>query len=212
MSDSVYLAIDIEKLGDYQNAHIIAVGFCLGNAHGDVLETKMWAVSPGERDHIEPRCKSEFWDRFPQLLADFIALGRPACVVYSEIAAWLDGLEAKYPNITILSDNPSYDLGGFDNLMYRFTGRLPLRYSRAHVYRCVTDYSEQLWALGPGVGKRVCELAAARMNLTEDNKHNPAKDAEFIYHASWLTSKLIDQISTQVATMALEAINKTNFG
>jgi hypothetical protein len=205
MSDSVYLAIDIEKLGNYQDAHIIAIGFCLGDNNGNTLETKMWAISTTERDVIEPVCKREFWDRYGQLLADFIALGRPAMVVYSEIAAWLDALEIKYPNIIILSDNPSYDLSGFDNLMYRFTQRLPLRYTRAHGYRCVTDYSEQLWALGPGVGKKICTMAAERMNLTEDNKHNPAKDAEFIYHASWLTARLIDKISPQIAAIALAA-------
>jgi len=183
------LAIDIEKLGDYQDAHIVAIGFCFGDVAGNVIERKAWYISMGEHDKIEERCKREFWDKNQGLLEHFLSKGRPASIVYGEIAEWLKELEEKYPKIVILSDNPAYDLGGFDHLMQKYTGRLPLRYTTAHGYRWVADYSERAYALG--IEKEITEAAKKRMGMTEEDKHHPEKDAEFIFHCTYLVEEAI---------------------
>nr|QQV29439.1 hypothetical protein K-LCC10_0184 [Kaumoebavirus] len=198
------LAIDIEKLGDYQDAHIIAVGFCFGDSDGNVIERKAWYISPNERTVIEDRCKREFWDKQTGLYDYFVSQGRPAHIVYPEIAAWLATLEAKYPKIVILSDNPSYDLGGFDRMLQQYTDRLPLRYTSSHGYRWVADYSERAYALG--IENAVSEAAKKRMGMTEEDKHRPEKDAEFIYHCTCIVDAVIKKKGAEIAKICSEAL------
>lgn len=193
------LAIDIEKLGDHQDAHIIAVGFCLGDSNGNIIDTKAYYISPDENTTIEPRCKTEFWDKHQGLYEFFLSKGKPAGQVYSDIEYWLSSLESEYPNIVILSDNPAYDLSGFDRMMHKYTGRLPIRYTTDDTYRWVVDYSERAYALG--IEKQIKELAFSRMKMSEDDKHHPEKDAEFIYYCTCFTQKVIDKVGNQVASI-----------
>lgn len=198
---SAWLAIDIEKLGDHQNAHIIAIGMCLGDPEGNIIKSKAWYIKPDGELVIEPRCKEEFWDKQPDLLAFFLERGSPAKDVYSDIHTWLLGLESQYAKIAILTDNPAYDLSGFDRLMYKYTRRLPLRYTTDDKYRYVGDYSEQ--STGMGIYKQVREKATKLMDLRETDKHHPEKDAEFIYRCSYLVSQVLTKGGKEIAKVAL---------
>lgn len=186
--ETVYLAIDVEKVDDGQGAAIVAFGACLGDAHGKVLQTASWYPAMPSYAKFGERCKAEFWDKHVGLYESFAARARPAAEVYAEFRCWLDALELQYPKIVILSDNPAYDLGAIDNRLEKYCDRLPVRYTSTGVYRWVSDWSERSDALGC-YGK-VREIAAKLMGDRLKRAHNPEIDAEYIYHCSVITERI----------------------
>jgi hypothetical protein len=195
-NDHVYLAIDIEKVDDYQGSSIVAFGACLGDNNGNVIVSKAWYPAMPRYSKFGTRCKTEFWDKQPGLYESFVERSLPAAVAYQSFVNWLDGLEETYPNITILSDNPTYDLGSLDNKIEKYCDRLPVRYTSDGKYRWISDWSEQASALG--CYGRVKEIVGLQMGERAKLTHNPEIDAESIYRCSLVTERLTRLMSVEL--------------
>lgn len=197
----VYLAVDIEKVDDYQSSPIVAFGVCLGDAHGVILESHAWYPAMPKDGKFGERCKAEFWDKQPGLYERFAERAGDTATVYVGFAAWLNGLEARYSNITILSDNPAYDLSSLDRQLERYCSRLPTRYTSLGKYRWVSDWSERADRLGC-YGKVKARVATAMAmaygaNIA-DYAHNPEVDAEQIYRCSVLTEVIGGKVRAEL--------------
>lgn len=211
-NETVYLAIDIEKVDDYQSSPIVAFGACLGDINGTVLESHAWYPALPQNAKFGERCKREFWDKQVGLYATFEDRAEPTAAAYNSFVAWLNGLEAHYGNIVVLSDNPAYDLGSLDHQLERYCGRLPVRYTSLGEYRCVSDWSEQCARMGAGAYGSIMARAKAEMGELSQLIHNPEVDAELIYRCTIITERIAGRVNADVSGLVAAAIEKLNIG
>lgn len=205
-SNQVCLAVDIESMGAVLGSHIIAIGFCLGDADGNVIEKKSFYITPPPDATFEPRCKEQFWDKHPGLFESFLAKSIDAGIAYQEIGKYLSSLE-KYERVTILSDNPAFDLAHLDVALKRYLGRIGIRYSddsTGNKYRWVADYSERAYIIG--VSGEVDKLAMELAGLSEKDLHEPSNDALLIYYGTVITQRIRNVHSERFRQLALEVI------
>jgi len=193
----VYVALDLEKVGNAMCHPIVQVGIVIGS-NGKVLEKKRWSLlynSDAENNLTAlfsdewkqaynaavDRCKREFWDPRKPLWDDIQKEARKPAVVYKEIAGFIDDLYEKYKgeNLLWLSDNPAYDLGHLDFWLLSSGSRFSCcRIGPGDTYHCVQDPSEQMEGLDEKTRCRVLEkfdLATAKLK-----EHWADDDAEIV--------------------------------
>lgn len=184
----IFVAVDIEGTGDRFDAPIAAIGCVVGDENGQVLDKKTWCVLL-EEDDIEPRCKTEFWDKQKGLWQRIRNEARPAPEVAQQFVRFWDELEVRFPldkfKFKILSDNPSYDISRIDYFVWQHTKRYPIRYTSDGRYRSVEDPSEQAYGTSDEEG---CWKRAAEKQV---HNHWPSDDAHFIYNLAMEVKKLI---------------------
>ena len=115
----LYLTVDIERKGKQFHHGIMAIGACLGDAEGTILEQKAFCSKVPPKDEFEKRTWDEFWSKHPDVLARIDAAAVPDAL--SEFQIWLFGIEKKYGpfgrkhrdkvKFRLVSDNPAYDIG-----------------------------------------------------------------------------------------------------
>ncbi len=104
------LAIDIESGGCQPSKHpLIAIGTCLVRADGS--EEKKLFTLDFDFDQFEASCVEQFWSRHMDKLEKLKA---PAV---GAIADYVDCLDKQFDDLTLISDNPSYDID-FINYYY----------------------------------------------------------------------------------------------
>lgn len=178
-----YLAIDIETGGKDAVLHpVIAVGTCFYGPFG--VKEKRLFVFEFHPHAFEKRCIEEFWSKHTDKLQFF--LDYPTKSTLSEFVDYIDALDKKYANVTLVSDNPAFDIGflsaklGLRNLQYPCTGG----------YRMPIDTNSFLWAMlvakDPKYKKSnwvsdsdVIEQFGLT-SLTGVHDHRPDNDAEWI--------------------------------
>jgi len=181
MKKAVYLSVDLESGGSHFDNDDVAVGFFVGEPcditdDGEPREIERRRfVLPYKVSTFEERCKKEFWDKNPILLEN---LGpspyNTKDEAWKDIARYLDDLHERY-YVTILSDNPAFDIGRIDHNLYWYAGRLPMRYTPKGDYRPVSDPSEQL---------KMCPYwfqKEFKRRFKHLHSHFPEEDAEYIY-------------------------------
>lgn len=179
----VFVAFDIEHTGET----LLAIGMCVGNELGQVLQKKRVNVSVKWPDgdllgDFEPRCWNEFWSKQPQSLIDTLKTNAVSLKdAIDMLVDWLNELERLYPptdyKIKFLSDNPSFDIGNLDWYLKTQCGRRALRYSNDGTYRSVKNPNDML-EMFP---KEKVEQELAKIRSIIKHDHDPANDAEFIY-------------------------------
>lgn len=181
-----YLAIDIEKPGSSFHYPIIAFGTCFGDGTLSNLDCREWIPKfDPNKIQFEERCKREFWDKNQKVL-DYFQMngkGKPEDV-FNNFNNYLTKLECEN-DITILSDNPSFDISNMDYYLDKYCKRLPLHYSHKGDYRPVVDWTERASAL-------CCEddiRAIASNKFNASATHLPLDDAKNIYVSSILTEE-----------------------
>jgi hypothetical protein len=100
-----FLGIDIETGGCMLSHPLIAIGTCLVLPDGH-KEKRTFRLAFDERD-FEKRCVDEFWSKHPDKLEKLRAL--PESNI-AQFANYVDSLDAKYPDLVLVSDNPSFDV------------------------------------------------------------------------------------------------------
>lgn len=190
--EKAVLAVDIETSGALFTKHgIVSIGWCAGDMNGNILNNDLgkdanWRVcmDPAEVGRTwEERCLREYWNaqdkdgRQPQLeqKKQFLAEAIPTKQAMEKFAKMVDTLDAKY-DVTILSDNPGFDIGFLSVYYSEFLGRLPISYKPAvldpatgfpkHGYRTPTMPREM--ALKKQIGRMV-------QNSAEKNDHGGPK-------------------------------------
>ncbi len=175
---NLYLAVDLEGHGARLDAPIKAVGLCLGDDAGQVLEKRLW-VTDAPDSSIESQCRAEFWSKQPGLWQLLHSRGYAATQVFRDVAAYVDALESRFPatDIAILSDNPAYDVSRLDQGFATHAARAyGLRYTSTGQYRNVMDPSERFRALL----EKEQRCWKALLDATPHD-HMPDNDAEYIY-------------------------------
>jgi hypothetical protein len=134
----IYVAFDIEKLGNRVKDAINAIGACVGFQNGTKIETKCWCLKPPDGYVPEKRCMREFWHnpKKPELrvlLAMIEAASVDAGLGMAMFIKWYDDLENRFPSpdysIELVSDNPGFDIGHLDYYVQLYTKRKSLRFS-----------------------------------------------------------------------------------
>jgi len=187
------VAVDIEKSGSMMAKHpVVSVGFCIGNIDGSVIEKKrfnlivQWFIlNPGQDLHFwgafEPRCVREFWSKQSEAMIQACGqnpLSSSQPDGWKEIAAYVDGLETRFPSreIIILSDNPSFDIGNIDHHLEKYANRAPMCYSSKGKYRSVKDASD-MFSMMPAARQRESSDVIGDIAPYD---HDPCDDAHSI--------------------------------
>ena len=168
------LSIDIESGGCQPSKHpLVAIGICFWN--NGLKEKKLFRFE-FDYSKFEPRCVEEFWSKNMDKLEKFRSL--PISNI-KEFADYVDKLDEKYPNLTILSDNPAYDIGFINYLYDTQLNRKPLQYKYDGKYRIIVDQNSYLWAMCPELAdpwiwdSKVTE----KYNLSLTSVHEDSKES-----------------------------------
>lgn len=195
MSDTVFVAIDIEKTGSYliQNP-IISVGFFIGDIEGKTISSHKfniavrWPIYINDDSEIESygdferRCWVEFWSKLDKKILNK-CLQNPTPekpeIVWQNISRFLNELEEKYPDkkIKFLTDNASFDIASIDYALEKYCGRAPMRYSSTGKYRSVIS-ADDMFDMLPNL---IQDKYKKEIDEIVIHDHDPVHDAQFIY-------------------------------
>jgi hypothetical protein len=108
----------------------------------------------------------------------------------TEFLKFITDLEVQFPkrNLTLVTDNPSYDLTHIDVMLHRLFKRQPLRYTSTGEYRWVEDPSDVVGDLG----KKEEFTKSVESEVVHD--HWPENDAHFNYLMMLYRNDLIKDI------------------
>jgi len=206
----VYVAIDIEAGGSMYTKHpLLAIGVCVGSLENGVIEKRVWCMDRylQEKDKIfmEEKCKTEFWDKHPDVLKKIDANAKPLAQQIRDFAKFLDKLEVthKKRKIVFLSDNPAFDIAWVDYFLMTIAERPPCRYSTEMVFRSVKD---------PGrdhINFTVRNSIENCANKLSSHNHWPSDDAQQIFFLKIVSEKLEGVIDyLKLAPIFADAIRK----
>jgi len=185
----ICVAVDIEKTGAFLTNPVVSVGFYIANLSDVELQKRKfnievkWPVEDNYGD-FEPRCWKEFWSKQPSEIINRCKRNPeplPAFQAWREIGMFIDSLETLYPpekyTIQFISDNPSFDIASIDYNLEKYTGRMPMRYSRTGKYRSVIA-ADDMFEMLPSNVKSECYKT---MRETVNHDHDPINDAHHIF-------------------------------
>jgi len=193
-----YLAVDIERTGPEFSRGILAIGACFGTADGTILLQRAFCAKVPPVEAFEQRCWSEFWTKFPAVLAriDAESVDDPI----GDFRAWALALQSKYgpfgrrfkttTEFRWVSDNPAYDVGMINLEFFKrgFTHSLAEMFDD---YVPTDDPSERVRMLNAALKARV----AARCTAPHD--HWPVNDATQIFQQRCA----LDAVEAEMATI-----------
>ena len=172
------LVIDIETSGPSVTKNgILAIGYCLGDSNGRIYDKCRIDVDLMDRVFDE-QCKKDFWDT-PGPSEVLKTIQRSPLHPKEAMTQFIDMLD-KYDtmyNLTIMSDNPSFDFYFISYYMDLFADRRPINYRFGTTYRPVIDFnSYSKGRFGTGYRKH-----PSRSQSKVQYDHFPDNDAEFVY-------------------------------
>lgn len=139
------LAIDIETSGcSFKQHGIVSVGASLQDQNSNELDSFQMNLALPEGCRYEERCVKEFWSENKEI-HDFVQQNAitPKEAMH-KFCAFLTEVETRFPELIVLSDNPSFDIAWLNLYLDEYTDRLPLNYAENMTYRIIWDtYSMQ---------------------------------------------------------------------
>jgi hypothetical protein len=187
-----YLSVDIEGSGASFDNPTIAIGVCVGYQDKKEVIAKRTFCFEATQEEFEERCYNEFWVGFKllDLLERIRANAKPLKEGMTEFLEFITDLEVQFPkrNLTIITDNPSYDLTHIDVMLHRLFKRPPLRYTSQGEYRWVEDPSDVVGDLGKK------EEFKESVKFEVEHDHWPENDAHFNYLMMLYRNELIKDI------------------
>lgn len=185
--DSLYhvLAMDIETSGSSltQNG-IVSIGCSLQDQYSNELGTFQVNLTLPENCVYEERCLREFWLKNPRAHEFVQKDALPPDTAMEMFREFLGSAEADYPDLMVVSDNPSFDIAWLNFYLSQYTNRLPLNYSEKGEYRAIWDLlsmRKSLVSVQSGELVSHCGLTekpASKSRWKYD--HTPLNDARFI--------------------------------
>lgn len=141
--------------------HIVSASFCMNVEGGE------W----------EERCVREFWSKYPAILSRIKTAAQPTADAWREFMKLLDSFEKSGKIITIISDNPAYDLTAIDYNLFIRDREFGVRYNKDGTgYRKVADPSERIKGVSDASRKKITD----RLNKEFAHTHWAADDARHI--------------------------------
>lgn len=130
MQGKYYLGMDVETTGQHLATNaMIAMAFSILDSDANVVdEFKVCMLLPPGTGW-EERCKREFWMQHSELLERISEQAIPPGDAMNYFVIWLDDMDIKYgKNLTILTDNPQFDVAWVNLYLSLFTTRMNLYY------------------------------------------------------------------------------------
>lgn len=134
------LAFDIETTGcNLQSNAIMSIGASVQDE--DMIEVDMFSVNLEipKNKKFEEKCVLEVWSKHPEALARATENPIAPVTAMRSFEKWLDAVEEKYENLTIISDNPAFDMQWLNFYLNQYTGRRPINYDKKEKYRLIWD-------------------------------------------------------------------------
>ncbi|HUX80603.1 MAG TPA: 3'-5' exoribonuclease [Alphaproteobacteria bacterium] len=139
------LALDIETSGCSLKKHgIVSIGASLQDKNSNELDSFQINVTLPEGHTYEERCVKEFWSENKKIY-EFVQQNAVApSIAMGKFCTFLRQVETRYPELIVVSDNPSFDVAWLNLYLSEYTDRLPLNYTEDNTYRIIWDtYSMQ---------------------------------------------------------------------
>lgn len=194
-----YFVIDIEKAGSKYEHALLAIGVCFGDSAGNIFMNGTFVFPIPDDSQFEERCIKEFWSRpgnkktLERIRVASKMTKKNQETALTEFNYMLDNAEKRFPgrSLSIVTDNPSFDLPHIDYLNEKFDLRKNhVRYTTQDVYRNVTDPSERLEALGMYNHAKSC------IGKKAPHDHWPSNDAKHIYYLQLAANACEDYVIT----------------
>ena len=183
-SDYHVLAVDIEVSGSsYHQNGIVSIGASLQDQDSHELHSFQINLSLPEGHIYEEKCLQEFWLKNKEAYGFIQTNAFPPKVAMEAFYAFLKQVETQYPDLLLVSDNPSFDISWLNFYLNQYTNRLPLNYSADKKYRMVWDTQSMQKVLLCLSGdfdsnSEIPEKLGFKSNWTYD--HTPLNDARTI--------------------------------
>jgi len=187
-SQTIYLAIDVEKKGAKFEHPVIQIGVAWGTSLSS-MEKGSFCFDYKDKP-FEQRCFDEFWSKQDAVYKRICAEAVEPAEQWRTFKAFLDTLELSGDKVEIISDNPAYDVEAIDYHLNEELGRQGLRYSSGMKYRCVHDSSERV----KGLPAHYAEAIEKKAQSLAKHTHWAADDAEYILVHFFLTKTVIDTL------------------
>jgi hypothetical protein len=151
---------------------------------GEGIFNRRFTFNLGPNPMFEEKCKTEFWDKHPEILQVFTNPSQEF-TTWKEFADVIDQLDREYPDLILCSDNPSFDIAHISYAMQQQAeGHRGLQYKLNDKYRKITCTDSYLAVFMPEqtdlwvYTKKVLD----KYNLTVSAQHNhyPESDAAFL--------------------------------
>ena len=173
------VAVDIETSGpSVLRNGILAIGFCLGDMKGSVIQKKRIHVALDDHHTFDERCLTDFWDKpaNKKVLETIQVNTSPPAKAIREFVQAIDTFDEHY-QVSLVSDNPTFDFYFLNYYLDYYLKRKPLNYMFGEIYRSLIDSKSFLRRyLG-------CNYRKSMQLKFHGVKHDhfPENDAEYIY-------------------------------
>lgn len=185
----VVLAIDIETSGSLLGHNgILSIGASLQNLDRKEIESFFVNMQLVDGRSFEESCRRDFWDKNPIILEFVSQQAVHPTQGMKAFGAFIDNAQRTYPNLIVVSDNPSFDIAWIDYYLSVYGDRKPLRYNAIDgKYDMIWDAAsvQKTWCsmkipgadfLSPLKGHK----EALGLEHTVPKDHNPLNDARNI--------------------------------
>jgi len=177
--NKMVLAIDIETSGPRLSLNgIVSVGCCLGDLRGNTVAKNRFDFKLEKHQVFDSDCTRQFWSRIgPKRALQTIQNSQISPkLATAGFAALLDTYDTDF-DLTIITDNPGFDLYFLNYYFDKYLGRKPINYKMGNKYRPIIDSTSYVKG---AMGKYYKNKKHLYFN---DIKHDhlPDNDAEFIY-------------------------------
>jgi 3'-5' exoribonuclease-like protein len=126
---------------------LLSIGASLQDQDSNELESFQVNVALPQDRNYEQRTLEEFWLKNPtayEFVQQNPLLPKEAMDAFCE---FLQRVEEAYPQLMVVSDNPSFDIAWLNLYLNLYTMRLPLNYSAQNEYRFIWDVHSMLKTL-----------------------------------------------------------------
>lgn len=200
-------AIDIETSGSHMiNNGIISIGYCFGTLNGKIVESNRINLELPAECSFEELCWKEFWVFHKETLTLLQKDTVSATVGINTFVDILDSYDKEH-GVTIITDNPSFDIGFLNYYICKYTKRLPLNYDVNKKYRSIIDVDSFNRAVSfnkidsthcsDDILIRVLTVkfhkSAEELKLIK-GQHLPDDDAKYIYHLAIAVNNLREEL------------------
>jgi hypothetical protein len=142
------LALDVETSGSSLIHHgLVSIGATLQDHNSTEIDAFQVNLQLPEDRSFEQRCLEEFWLKNP-LAYEFVQKNAlPPKAAMDAFCQFLQKVEESYPDLMVVSDNPSFDIAWLNFYLDLYTTRFPLNYSIQNEYRFIWDVHSMLKSL-----------------------------------------------------------------
>lgn len=188
--EKILVAIDIETTGPHMTKNaIIGIGIYAGRLNGVQIFKKCIKLQKEDRI-FDKDCFEQFWSKHKDLL-EFLETDAHSIKNGLEIFInALDNLDELF-DVILISDSLDFDFGFINYYLAQYLDRLPLAYINGdgNKYRPRFDTDsfsrgivkmnyDNMWTSDSDI-RKIMEIKLSK-DIAAD--HNPANDAEYIYH------------------------------